>query len=118
MQAVQQATAAGLIVVTSAGNRGVNEATGLPGYGGVSSPCNAPSAICVGAANTQNTVTRSDDVVAPYSAKRPSWYDGFAKPDVVAPGHKLASDATPSSYLYKTLPTAAPVEERPAAARR
>ena len=104
VQAVQKATAAGLIVVTSAGNNGVNETTGLPGYGGVSSPCNAPSAICVGAANTQNTVKRSDDVVAPYSGRGPSWYDGFAKPDVVAPGHKLASDTSTSSYLYTTLP--------------
>ena len=56
VQAVQQATAAGLIVVTSAGNIGENQATGMPGYAGITSPCNAPSAICVGAANTQNTV--------------------------------------------------------------
>ena len=117
VQAVQKAIAAGYIVVTSAGNHGVSETTGLPGYGGVSSPCNAPSAICVGAANTQNTVKRSDDVVAPYSGRGPSWYDGFAKPDVVAPGHKLASDASTSSYLY-TDAAGQPrhVEERPAAA--
>jgi subtilisin family serine protease len=104
VQAVQKATAAGYIVITSAGNRGVSEATGLPSYGGVSSPCNAPSAICVGATNTQNSVRRNDDVVAPYSGRGPSWFDGFAKPDVVAPGHKIAADANPSSYLYKTLP--------------
>ena len=47
---------------------------------------------------------RSDDIVAPYSGRGPSWYDGFAKPDVVAPGHKLAADASTSSYLYTTLP--------------
>ena len=104
VQAVQKATAAGLIVVTSAGNKGINETTGLPGYGGVSSPCNAPSAICVGATNTLNTVQRGDDTVAPYSGRGPSWYDGFAKPDAVAPGNKLAADANTSSYLYKTLP--------------
>ena len=33
-----------------------NQTTGQPGYAGITSPCNAPSAICVGAANTQNTV--------------------------------------------------------------
>ena len=90
VQAVQQATAAGLIVVTSSGNHGRNQTTLEPGYAGITSPCNAPSAICVGSANTQNTVTRTDDVVAPYSSRGPSWYDGFVKPDVIAPGHKLA----------------------------
>ena len=46
-------------------------------------------------------------MVAPYSSRGPSWYDGYAKPDVVAPGHKLASDASVTSYLYQTLLTAA-----------
>ena len=49
---------------------------------------------------TQNTAQRDDDVVAPYSSRGPSWYDGFAKPDLVAPGHKLVSDTDTSSYLY------------------
>src|SRR5207302_8882907 len=80
VQAVQAATAAGLIVVTSAGNVGRNPTTGAVGYGGFTSPCNAPSAICVGAANTYQTEARSDDVVAPYSSRGPSWYDGYAKP--------------------------------------
>jgi serine protease AprX len=104
VQAVQQATAAGLIVVVSAGNVG-RSPEGVSGYAGVTSPCNAPSSICVGTANTQNTVTRDDDVVAPYSSRGPSWYDGFAKPDVIAPGHKVASDTTLTSYLYGLLPT-------------
>ena len=105
VQAVQQATAAGLIVVTSAGNVGRNATTGVVGYGGITSPCNAPSAICVGAANTNKTVTRSDDSVAPYSSRGPSWYDGFAKPDVLAPGHKLASETVVTSTLYQSLVT-------------
>ena len=76
----------------------------MTGYAGIDSPGNAPSAITVGAAKTQDTVPRDDDRVAPYSSRGPTWYDGFVKPDVVAPGHKLISDTTATSYLYNQLP--------------
>ncbi len=102
-QAVEQAVQAGLIVVTSAGNYGTNPDTGEVGYAGIASPGNAPDALTVGAVMTQDTETRTDDRVAPYSSRGPTWYDGFAKPDVVAPGHKLTSDAAPNSYLLNEL---------------
>ncbi len=102
-QAVEQAVQAGLIVVTSAGNYGVNPDTGQIGYAGIASPGNTPDALTVGAVMTQDTETRTDDRVAPYSSRGPTWYDGFAKPDVVAPGHKLTSDAAPGSYLLNEL---------------
>src|SRR5437667_420057 len=103
VQAVEKASAAGLIVVTSAGNFGA-KATGEAGYTGVTSPCNAPSSVCVGAAMTQGTVTRRDDRIAPFSGRGPAWFDGRAKPDVVAPGYQLFSNTTVSSYLYNALP--------------
>jgi len=103
VQAVERATAAGLIVVASAGNFGQNPKTGQPGYTGITSPGNAPSAITVGAAMTRNTTMRDDDVIAPYSSRGPSWFDAFAKPDVVAPGHGLTSTTSVSSYLYNLL---------------
>ena len=53
VQAVEAAVRAGLIVTVSAGNNGTNEDTGEIGYAGISSPGNAPSAITVGALNTQ-----------------------------------------------------------------
>jgi serine protease AprX len=84
--AVDRASAAGILVIVSAGNAGVNPTSGLPGYGGVMSPGNARSALTVGAENTMNTATRRDDLVAPYSSRGPTWYDGYAKPVVVAPG--------------------------------
>ena len=99
VQAVEHATREGLVVVVSAGNFGLNRKTGLPGYAGIASPGNAPSALTAGAARTFNTVTRVDDRVAPYSSRGPSWYDGFVKPDFVAPGDNLLSVAAVGSTL-------------------
>jgi serine protease AprX len=103
VQAVEKATAAGFVVVVSSGNFGEKHGDGSVGYMGITSPGNAPSAITVGCAITQDTVTRLDDVVAPYSSRGPTMFDAFVKPDVVAPGHHLASDTNPSSYLYTAL---------------
>jgi serine protease AprX len=108
VQAVEDAVRHNLVVVVAAGNDG-------PGYGSVNSPGNSPSAITVGAADGKTTVTRTDDYVPDFSSKGPTWYDGIAKPDVVAPGVNLFSDAAPNSTLannplYPKLPaTGAPI---------
>src|SRR6185436_6673217 len=99
VQAVEHAVREGFVVVVSAGNFGINKKTGLPGYAGIASPGNAPSALTVGATQTFNTITRDDDRVTPYSSRGPSWYDGFVKPDVVAPGDNLLSVAAVGSRL-------------------
>jgi serine protease AprX len=104
VQAVQRAAQAGMIVVVAAGNQGINPATGLPGYAGITSPGNAPSAITVGAARTEDTVSRTDDRIPDYSSAGPSWFDGFVKPDLLAPGHNIVAAAAKNGTLYKTYP--------------
>lgn len=104
VQAVERAVRAGVIVVVAAGNMGVNPVTGQPGYAGITSPGNPPSAITVGAARTGATVTRSDDRIPNYSSAGPTWYDGLVKPDVVAPGHNIVAVAARQSTIHKTYP--------------
>jgi serine protease AprX len=104
VQAVEAASRAGIVVVVAAGNVGRNVVTGVPGYAGILSPGDAPSAITVGAVDTDNTVTRSDDAVPAYSSRGPTWYTALPKPDVVAPGQNLISDAAPGSTLFLELP--------------
>ncbi len=104
VQAVERASAAGIVVVVAAGNNGLDQnGDGESGYTGINSPANAPSCIAAGAVDTKNTVTRRDDVVAGFSSRGPTWFDAIAKPDVVAPGVHLISDTDTSSYLYTNL---------------
>jgi serine protease AprX len=105
VQAVEAVVRAGIMVVVAAGNNGTNPTTGQTGYAGIASPGNAPSAITVGAAVTAGTDVRSDDRVATFSSRGPSWYDGFAKPDVVAPGFALVSNEVDGSTLATTYPS-------------
>jgi serine protease AprX len=101
VRAVEDAVRAGLVVVTSAGNYGWNQLTGAVGHAGITSPGNAPSAITVGALDMHDTVDRSDDTVAPYSSRGPAWYSGLAKPDLVAPGHRLVAVGAFQGSLYE-----------------
>ena len=103
--AVEAAVRTGLIVVTAAGNFGTNPDTGVVGYGGITSPGNAPSAITVGAANGAGTDGRRDDRVAGFSSRGPTWYNGLAKPDVVAPGTNLVSSNVDGSTLAGLYPS-------------
>src|SRR5438874_7257789 len=104
VQAVERASRAGVIVVAAAGNYGKNPTTGEVGYAGITSPGNAPSAITAGALRIEDTVLRSDDAIPDYRSRGPTWYDGFAKPDFVAPGHNIIAVAAKQGTLYKTYP--------------
>jgi len=92
---------AGVVVVSAAGNAGKN-AAGQSQYGGLSAPGNAPWVLTVGASSTQGTASRSDDIVAGFSSRGPTFKDWSAKPDLVAPGTGTVSLAAPGSTLYAT----------------
>jgi serine protease AprX len=103
VMAVEQAVRLGLIVVVSAGNYG-RGADGSAGYAGINSPGNAPSAITVGAYDSRHTVSRLDDSIAAFSSRGPTWYDAYAKPDLVAPGQGIVASAAPESSLFRRYP--------------
>ncbi len=108
VQAVERAVRAGIVVICSSGNLGKHPVTGQPIVGAISSPGNSPSVITVGALNTKGTPQRSDDEVASYSSRGPTYGDGFVKPDLVAPGNKIISLAAPGLEAVAGAPGAAP----------
>jgi serine protease AprX len=95
---VEKATALGIVVVAAAGNSG-KSADGHTVLGGIASPANSPFAITVGAVNTWQTASRSDDSVTTYSSRGPTRYDLAVKPDIVAPGNKIVSLEASGSFL-------------------
>ncbi len=98
-QAARRAVDAGIVVVAASGNFGRGQ-DGDSQYGGVTSPGNAPWVLTVGASNHRGTVQRSDDGIAVFSSRGPSWIDFSAKPDIVAPGVGIESLAEPWTTLY------------------
>jgi serine protease AprX len=97
-KAVEFAWKNGITVVCAAGNEGEF------GPGGVLSPGNSPYVITVGASDTRQTATLSDDAVTYYSSIGPTLWDEYAKPDVVAPGNRLISLRVRGSYIDTTFP--------------
>ena len=70
----------------------------------IASPGNDPYVITVGAMNSMSTANRSDDKIASYSSKGPTLIDHVVKPDLVAPGNKLASLLASGSTLDTKYP--------------
>jgi serine protease AprX len=80
--AVEKLWREGLVVVVSAGNLGADSV--------VFAPANDPHVITVGATDTSGTVNTIDDRVASFSSYGTT-LDGFRKPEVLAPGRRIAS---------------------------
>jgi serine protease AprX len=104
-QAVEQAWAAGIVVVVAAGNDGRDNSMRTHGFATIGSPGNDPAVITVGATRTMGTSTRSDDAIASYSSKGPTLLDHIVKPDIVAPGNRIGSLIVKNSTLDVEFPT-------------
>ncbi len=94
-QAIQAASAAGIVPAVAAGNSGSRAQT-------INTPAHAPKALTVGADDDRRTVSISDDQVAYFSSRGPTPIDGLTKPDVIAPGVAITAADNDSSG-YKTL---------------
>jgi len=95
--AVEQAWLDGIVVVAAAGNLGT--APDAVSY----APANDPYVITVGAVDEQGTPTTNDDVPASWSSQGTT-QDGFAKPDILAPGAHIASTLAPGSAFAGLCP--------------
>jgi serine protease AprX len=88
-----------VVVVVAAGNYGnANGPSGVP-----FAPGNDPFVITVGASDTGKSVSTNDDVAAPWSAYGYT-LDGFAKPDLAAPGRYMVGPVPVTSTLYAERP--------------
>ena len=90
--AVELLTFRGILVVVAAGNAGT--ASDAVSY----APANDPFVLTVGAVDDRGTSATSDDSVPSWSS-RGTTQDGFAKPEIYAPGRHLVSVLSPKSVL-------------------
>jgi serine protease AprX len=91
-KAVERLWFDGVVVVAAAGNYGVTQ------QGVLYAPANDPFVITVGAVDVNGTIGTGDDLAAPWSAYG-STLDGFAKPEISAPGRYMVGAIPLSSTL-------------------
>ena len=92
---VERLWAAGVFVVVSAGNRGAGQVD--------FAPANDPLAVAVGATDTHGTLDARDDSPANFSSSGKT-FDGFAKPNLLAPGRLVAGVLAPQTALAQLAP--------------
>jgi serine protease AprX len=104
-QAVEKLWFGGVFVVAAAGNFGEAGSPVPMGY----APGNDPFVMTVGAVDLGGTIGVGNDFAAPWSAYGYT-YDGFAKPDIGAPGRYMVGPVPPLSSLvaWKPLNVTAP----------
>jgi serine protease AprX len=98
--AVEQAWFHGIVVVVAVGNYGDEE------FAVDHAPANDPYVITVGAFDDAGTADTADDTAVDWSS-RGLTVDGYAKPEVLAPGQGVLSAlASRGSYLARAMPEA------------
>ncbi len=98
-RAVEKLWFSGVVVVAASGNYAVNgQASGV-----LYAPGNDPFIITVGANDPEGTIGTRDDIAAPWSAYGYT-LDGFAKPEIAAPGRYMVGPTSPTSTLALTRP--------------
>jgi serine protease AprX len=95
--AVERLWRDGITVVVSSGNRGPGTMQYAPG--------NDPFAITVGAMDAAETLPTADDSVATFSSSGTT-QDGFAKPELLAPGRRIPSILPANTTLGLEAPLA------------
>ena len=98
-RAVEKLWFGGVFVAAAAGNYG--SASGPSGV--LNAPGNDPFVMTVGAVDLGSSFYRSDDTVAPWSAWG-STEDGFAKPEISAPGRYMVGPVPSSATLTSERP--------------
>ena len=91
--AVRRLWLTGTVVVAAAGNDGPEKM--------LYAPASDPFVITVGAVGTNGTASTADDTPAPWSSYGTT-ADGFAKPELAAPGRMLVGPAPLGSTLART----------------
>ncbi|MGH3008214.1 MAG: S8 family serine peptidase [Gaiellaceae bacterium] len=88
-----------VVVVAAAGNYGVNGQPTTVAY----APGNDPFVITVGADDIGGSTSTTNDAAAPWSVYGYT-YDGFAKPELAAPGRYMVGPVPDTSTLATTRP--------------
>src|SRR5581483_10627582 len=97
-QAVMKLWQAGIVVVSAAGNEG-------PAAQTIDVPGNVPYVITVGASSDNYTTTvAGDDFLASFSSTGPT-FEGFVKPELVAPGGHVIAVMQSSSSIARAHPS-------------
>ena len=99
-KAVEKLWLSGVVVVAASGNYGVN---GQPS-GVLYAPGNDPFVITVGANDPSGSVSTNDDMAAPWSSYGYT-LDGFAKPELAAPGRYMVGPVPITSTLVAERPS-------------